>query len=176
MENVFASVPAKSDLSPTDYHYPCRKLDEQYKSDCYVMQTTRMSQMGLATAGLFDECRKAGPYTLSCVQSIGRDLSNDARIGDPRPTAEKCEGGASQSEQEACVRGAIYALMDNTWDGQYAFPFCNSLRGDSLLSYCISASAQYLRATYDKTKEQIFADCTKRITAQDICGQAVETF
>lgn len=174
MENVFASVPAKSDVSQTDYHYPCSKLDEQYKSDCYVMQTTRMSQMGLAVAQLFEECRKAEVYALSCAQSIGRDLSNDARIGNPRPTAEKCEDGTNESEQHACIRGVIYALMDNTWDGRYAFPFCNSFQNASLLSYCMTTSAQYLRATYDKTKETILNDCVLRMDDRAACTDATK--
>lgn len=174
MENLFPSDPTKSDVSATDYHYPCDKLGDQYKSDCYVMQTTRMTTMGLNTAGLFTECRKAGNYALSCIQSIGRDLSNDARIKDPRLTAEKCEFGQTDAERQSCIRGVIYALMDNTWDGQYAFPFCKTFANESDRAYCATASARYLRATYDKTKEAILNDCVLRTQDQAACAETVK--
>ena len=173
MENLFPSDPTKSDVSTTDYHYPCSKLDSQYKGDCYVMQTTRMTTMGLDTVGLFTECRKASPYSLACIQSSGRDLSNDARVSNPRPTAQKCELGQNEDERQACTRGVVYALMDNTWDGRYAFPFCQSFQNASDLSYCMTASAQYLHTTYAKTKEAIFKECLSDIKNTDACSQAV---
>jgi len=183
MENLFPSDPTKSDVSTTDYHYPCSKLDTQYKGDCYVMQTTRMTTMGLDTAGLFTECRKAAPYSLACIQSIGRDLSNDARVsagggsasgGKVLSTAQKCELGQNESERQACTRGVIYALIDNTWDGRYAFPFCQSFQNASDLSYCMNAGVQYLHATYEKTKEAIASECMKYDTTPDACTSAVQ--
>lgn len=173
MENLFPSDPAKMDVSPTDYHYPCSKLGDQYKNDCYVMQTTRMSTMGLDATGLFTECRKAGAYTLSCIQSIGRDLSNDARIKDPRLTSVKCELGENDQEHRACIRGVIYALIDNTWDGRYAFPFCQTFAVDSNSIYCAATSAQYLRVTYGKSKETVLNDCVLRTRDQAACEETV---
>lgn len=174
MENLFPSEPANSDVSATDYHYPCSKLGEQYKTDCYVMQTTRMTAMGLDTAGLFTECRKADVYALSCIQSIGRDLSNDARIKDPILTAQKCEFGQTDPERQSCTRGVIYALIDNTWDGKYAFPFCQSFGAVTDRDYCMKASARYLAATYDKTKETILKDCVSRTQNQAVCEEATK--
>ncbi len=165
MENVFSATPEKRDLSPHDYHYPCNVLDEKYRSDCYMMQTTRMTEMGLGTERLFEECRKArlpdgqaGGYQFICMQSIGRDLSNDARIGDPRLVAQKCELGSGE-ERRACTRGVVYALIDNTWDGRYAMPFCNTFGAAEDVSYCYTASAAYLRATFEKSGADIAADC-----------------
>lgn len=169
MENVFAAEPAKRDVSEQDYHYPCSKLDEHYKSDCYVMQTTRMSQMKLGARELFDECRKTGAHTLACIQSIGRDLSNDARINNPRPTAEHCELSRTDEEMRACIRGVIYALMDNTWDGQYAFPFCQTLSDPLQKNYCFAASAAYLDATYETTKQAMAAQCEKYLPEPAAC-------
>ena len=99
MENVFSATPEKRDLSQTDYHYPCNRLDPRYRSDCYMMQTTRMTEMGLSGERLFEECRKAGEYRSICMQSIGRDLSNLARTGDPRLVAQKCELGAGEERK-----------------------------------------------------------------------------
>lgn len=119
------------------------------------------------------ECRRAGDYALSCIQSIGRDLSNDVRIKDPRLTAEKCELGQNEQERQSCTRGVIYALMDNTWDGQYAFPFCQTFINESDRAYCAAASTRYLSATYDKTKEVILNDCVSRTQNQTACENAV---
>ncbi|TSC77523.1 MAG: hypothetical protein G01um101433_550 [Parcubacteria group bacterium Gr01-1014_33] len=168
MENVFSATPEKRDLSSTDYHYPCSKLDAKYKNDCYMMQTTRMSEMGLTLDGLFTECRNAGVYKNICIQSIGRDLSNDARIKDPAVTSEKCEKGIGE-EQNACIRGVIYALMDNTWTGKYAFPFCASFKNPQLRSYCFSASAAYLKTTYQKTNQEIAKECATYLKEVSQC-------
>ena len=82
MENVFNATPETRDLSPTDYHYPCDKLTTKYRGECYVMQTSRMTEMGLGTEAIFKECEKAGEFGEQCMLSIGRDLSNDVRFGD----------------------------------------------------------------------------------------------
>ena len=169
MENVFSATPEKRDLSPTDYHYPCSALNEKYKSDCYMMQTTRMSEMGLDINGLFRECRMAGAYKLICFQSMGRDLSNDVRIKDPAITSEKCERGADRDEINACTRGVIYALIDNTWTGKYAFPFCASFRDKDAGSYCFAASTGYLKATYQKSNEEIAKECGTYLNETSQC-------
>lgn len=165
MENIFAADKRKRDLSPMDYHYPCDKLADQYKADCYMTQTTRMSEMGLGTAQLFSECEIAGVFRLNCMQSVGRDLSNDVRVGDPRPVAQKCElvGG---EDRQACARGVIYALMDNTWDGRYAFPFCRSLASGDDRTYCFASAASYLKATYAQSPEEIAKQCKNYLGEQ----------
>ncbi|TSC75513.1 MAG: hypothetical protein G01um101430_355 [Parcubacteria group bacterium Gr01-1014_30] len=168
MENMFSSSPEKRDFSLDDYHYPCSKLEEKYKADCYMMQTSRMSEMGLGLEGLFTECRKAENFVANCFQSIGRDLSNDARINDPRITSKKCEG-LEVREQDACIRGVIYALMDNTWNGRYAFPFCESFEEMAPKMYCFSASASYLSNTFVKTGQELLKDCQTWAPSSEVC-------
>ncbi|OGF82518.1 hypothetical protein A3B18_00910 [Candidatus Giovannonibacteria bacterium RIFCSPLOWO2_01_FULL_46_13] len=168
MENVFTASPEKRDLSATDYHYPCSKLADQYKADCYMMQTTRMSEMGLNTDRLFEECKKAANYRLLCMQSIGRDLSNDARIGAPKPVAEKCEKVSSEDRQ-ACTRGVVYALEDNTWDGKYGFPFCAAFTSAEDQKYCFMIAKAYLQNTFETTQAQIQTQCTQFAPANNIC-------
>jgi hypothetical protein len=148
MENVFSSSPEKRDVSASDYHYPCNRVDTKYRGACYLMQTWRMEEMGLTTERLFDECRKAGPHETECAQSIGRDLSNLARGGDVRPAAEKCQR-AEGEPRRACIRGVVFALIDNTWDNSYAAPFCSTLR-DEDNAYCQQESSNYLRTFVGK--------------------------
>ncbi len=127
MENVSNATPELRDLSPTDYHYPCNKLAAKYRSDCYVMQTSRMSEMGLTTEKIFQECDKSGEYRFQCALSAGRDLSNYVRLGQLQPTAQKCQAAGGDSKR-ACIRGVVYALIDNTWDGRYAHAVLRRLR------------------------------------------------
>ncbi|HYY24182.1 MAG TPA: hypothetical protein VE689_01745 [Candidatus Udaeobacter sp.] len=165
MENVFSATPQKGDLSPSDYHYPCNRLDQKYRDECYLMQTWRMSEMGLSTSALFDECKKAGAHQIPCTQSIGRDLSNEVRLKEPRLTAEHCETVQGEHRQ-ACVRGVIYALIDNTWDGRYALPFCAALRTPKDIGDCFGVSREYLTVIVGKSASEIADECAKYSAGQ----------
>jgi len=168
MENVFNATPESRDLSPTDYHYPCNQLDQKYRAECYVMQTSRMTEMGLSTEKVFQECAKAGEFQLRCAISIGRDLSNDVRLGHSRAIAEKCEV-VSGEPRLACMRGVVYALIDNTWDGRYALPFCAALSQESDQSTCYRESVDYLKDTFETTSGEIAKDCAKYLTQPKRC-------
>ena len=135
-----------------------------------MMQTTRMSEMGLSTDGLFEECKKAGAYQQLCMQSVGRDLSNDARIGSAKSVAEKCER-VTEGDRQACLRGVVYALEDNTWTGQYAFPFCASFIGEEDQRYCFGISKAYLASTFETTSAQIKTQCQNYVPASNICKE-----
>src|ERR1051325_4088011 len=106
------------------------------------MQTSRMEDKGLTTEEQFEECAKAGRHAADCVQSIGRDLSNLSRGGSSAEAAGQCEQADGEARR-ACIRGAVYALIDNTWDLTYATPFCAALKEES--GYCTQASGDYLK-------------------------------
>lgn len=170
MENVFNATPETRDLSPTDYHYPCNKLNSKYRGECYVMQTSRMTEMGLTTDQIFKECDKAGEFRDPCIVSAGRDLSNDVRFGNSRATAKKCEtvGGESRA---ACMRGVVYALIDNSWDGRYALPFCAAFSQDNDQITCFSVSARYLKATFEKSTAEVGTECSKYLSQPARCAE-----
>ena len=117
-------------------------------------------EMGLSTEQMLQECAKAGAYRVPCTQSIGRDLSNEARMGQPRGVAQKCEL-AQDDNRLACMRGAVYALVDNTWDGRYAMPFCAAFGSNSDSEDCFKLSIQYLRTVFEKPIEDIARDCSR---------------
>jgi hypothetical protein len=173
MENVASATPESRDLSPTDYHYPCNRLNEKYRGECYVMQTSRMVEMGLSIPELFQECAKAGAYRGQCSLSVGRDLSNHVRTGDTAGVARKC-GLAQGEDRLACIRGVVYALIDNTWDGRYAWPFCAALAGEDDQSGCMRESFEYLRHTFEQTPGEITADC-RRFAANSRSCQILAT-
>ncbi len=160
MENVFNATSEKKNFVATDYHYPCNQVSDKYRGECYMMQTSRMTEMGLSTERLLAECAKAEAYRIPCVQSIGRDLSNAARFGEPRTVAAECEL-AQGDNRFACMRGVIYALIDNTWDGRYALAFCAAFDSDADGESCFKESFQYLRTVFEKSSEDIDKDCTR---------------
>lgn len=170
MENVFSATPEKRDLNQKDFHYPCSKLDKKHKSDCYVMQTTRMTEMGLSVSQIFDECKKAKEFRPQCMQSEGRDLSNNARVKHPRFTSATCELVQGE-DRRFCTRGVIYALIDNTWDGKYALPFCESFADKRDAEFCISASLDYMRSVYIKNSADIQAECSKYLKDASVCNK-----
>jgi hypothetical protein len=160
MENVTAATPEKRFVSATDYHHPCNAVAELYRGDCYLMQTSRMIEMGLPFQALFGECAGAGPFRGECVQSIGRDVSNEARAYGARQAANKCEL-ATGTDRQACIRGVVYALVDNTWDGSYALPFCGALADRADSAFCFDSATRYLAQTFEQSAEQIARDCAK---------------
>lgn len=170
MENVFNATPEKRDLSVTDHHYPCNAVAPKYRNECYVMQTSRMVEMGLSTPRLFEECEIAGDYRSSCMLSIGRDLSNDVRTGKIRSVAQKCEIVA-ENPRFACMRGVIFALIDNTWDGRYALPFCAAFSAEADQRICLKESVQYLKTVFDKSAEEITIDCSRHLGQPARCTE-----
>lgn len=168
MENVFNSTNQKKNFIPTDYHYPCNQLAEKYRAECYMMQTSYMSEMGLSTQGLLAECSKAGEYKIQCTQSIGRDLSNGVRFGEPRAVAIQCELAEGRSRL-ACMRGIIYALIDNTWDGRYAMPFCAGFTAAADGETCLKESIQYLKTIFEKSADDILQDCKRYARDSERC-------
>ena len=170
MENVVSATPEFRDLSPTDYHYPCNRLNDKYRGECYVMQTSRMVEMGLSADALFRECGKAGAHRTQCSLSVGRDLSNHARLGDSAGAARKCEL-AEGEDRRACIRGVVYALIDNTWDSRYALPFCAALAGENDQTRCMQESFAYLKYMFEKSPDEIINDCRRFAAVSGRCHE-----
>jgi hypothetical protein len=168
MENVSNATNEKKNFSATDYHVPCNRVDAKYRRECYMMQTSRMTEMGLSTGRLFEECAQAGEYRGPCAQSIGRDLSNEARVDQPWSAAQKCELTQGDSRR-ACVRGVVYALVDNTWDGHYAMPFCTGFSEAADQENCFTESINYLRTVFEKSNDEIAQDCSRHAAKPRLC-------
>lgn len=171
MENLCSATPERRDVSPTDAHYPCRKLGHRYRADCYVIQTWRMGEMGLSTKDLFSECNNAGRYRPDCVQSIGRDLSNDVRVWGPAATAQQCERRVV-ADRRACIRGVVYALIDDTWDGRYATPLCAALTLAEDAAYCVRVGALYLGRVFERPEHEITGECDRHPARARVCRSA----
>jgi hypothetical protein len=89
---------------------------------------------------------------------VGRDLSNQVRLGETANAARKCEL-AQGSSRHACIRGVAYALIDNSWDGRYAWPFCAALGDKHDQYHCLEEGIEYLKVTFEKTADEISKGC-----------------
>ncbi len=155
MENIFASNKSARYLND-DPHFPCNAIEEKYRKECYIMQTSRMFELGLAPEETGKECENAGDYRHHCMQSIGRDLSGNART-DPK-SVTICTNLTATTYNQYCITGVIYALADNSWDGRYAFPYCDSLPSD-YTEYCYKTVINYLRSSIFISKSAITSSC-----------------
>lgn len=159
MENVTAFDKKLRDLKSSDYLYPCNKVDTKYKHSCYLMQTSVMFEFGLTAVEIIDQCQKSElPGT--CFISLGRDLSNYVRTDNIEYVRNTCESVTGEYAM-SCINGTVYALIDNTWDGQFALKFCQTLQKNENKSSCYRSSLGYLKNVYQKTNEQIALECQK---------------
>ncbi len=171
MENVVAADSKARDLSPTDVHYPCDAIDDRYRDTCYQMQTSRMAEMGLDSARIVVECRNAGRHRSMCMQSLGRDLSNAVRTGDPASAIAVCETGQAE-DTSACTGGVVSALIDNAWDGRYALPFCAKYPADASSADCFALSVEHLKSLYGKTSDEVAGECARYVPGNAVCAAA----
>ncbi|MEP7103691.1 MAG: hypothetical protein ABI721_03215 [Candidatus Dojkabacteria bacterium] len=165
MENVTAFDKKKRDLKADDPLYPCSRLDNKYKADCYLMQTSVMSEYGLNNQQVVDECKKTGDYMPQCFVSMGRDLSNYVRTGNVSYVVTACEDTAKENVRP-CMDGAIYALIDNTWDLSFAYKLCDSLNIQKNIEDCFSDANNYYKSTYVGTAESMKGACTSYVNGK----------
>lgn len=172
MENITAFDKKKRDLKAGDYLYPCNKVEEKYKYSCYMMQTSVMFEYGLTALEIGVECAKSELPT-PCYISLGRDLSNFVRTSDIELVRNTCESLGGNYARN-CIDGAIYALIDNTWDSQFAFKYCNALQDQANKSICYRDSVSYLKGVYQKTTDQINLECEQYAGGEvNICKENI---
>ena len=168
MENVTAFDKEKRDLKKNDPLYPCNKLESKYMNSCYLMQTSVMLEYGMSTKEIAEKCATVDTYGSTCFVSLGRDLSNQVRIGNTESVVEACEI-YSEKYVHDCIKGTIYALIDNTWSGEFAYGFCNRLKNENM-NFCYQASNEYLKNVHEKSIADVKSNCNQFAKeGKDIC-------
>lgn len=165
MENVTAFERSKRDIKYDDYHYPCNKVEDKYKYECYGMQTSIMYELGLTQRQMAAECKKAGEFAGKCFESYGRDLSNLVLAGRTSELVVDCEVYADGYEYN-CISTAVYVLIDSTTNGRYAYQFCDALTQEENKGICYSAASRYLENSFYRTPGEIAQQC-KEYSADD---------
>ena len=117
-------------LDPQDPLYPCNVVDDRYKRECFVMQTSAILMFnGRDFAQAFEECDRApGDFVLLCYQSMGRDISSET-YRDPAESLQMCLQG-QPAYVGHCLVGAGKNMIDVTWQIDQALQLCGSAASD----------------------------------------------
>ena len=133
-------------LKPSEPLYPCNAVADQYKTSCYLMQTSYMLKVsGNDFAKVFSLCRKSDKgYENLCFQSLGRDASGQS-VSNAEQTKATCDLGASYDEKSNCVVGAVKDFISYYHSDIEAKNFCSILSED-LGKVCLDTAVAYYRS------------------------------
>ena len=132
-------------LKPDDLLYPCDAVDEHFKGQCYLMQTSyALTKNGRSFANLFDLCARADQnYRNTCAQSIGRDASGQS-VSNAAQTHDWCALGHDDDQKMNCIIGAAKDFVSYFHSDKPAYEFCRTEEG-SLRSICENTVQSYYR-------------------------------
>ncbi len=143
-------------LKPSDTVYPCDAVDQKYKQQCYLMQTSYMLQQnGYNFAKTFAICAKVDKgFNVTCYRSEGRDASGST-ISDIQKTRTNCLFGTDYTQQSECFVGAVKDFISYYHDDSKAKQLCQSLDdptqttqaidGPIMTQYCLQTAADYYK-------------------------------
>lgn len=130
MENVMTDWRnhKTSYLKDDDLLYPCTAVEEQYKYQCYLMQTSYvLKKNGYDFADVFARCNSVpAPYNEVCAQSIGRDASGST-VSNPIETKARCDMAPNALLYHNCVIGAVKDFVSYFHSDTQARTFCAML-------------------------------------------------
>jgi hypothetical protein len=150
MENVIANEVdhVSKYLKKDDLLYPCNAVDEQYKNQCYLMQTSYiLKELNYDFAQVYNQCALADEgHVATCYQSLGRDASGMS-ASDPEQTKAVCLLGSDEIAQSNCVTGAVKDFISYHHSDVQALSFCQSLP-TNLETNCVTTTQNYYQ-TFD---------------------------
>ncbi len=149
MQNIM-NVQGPEGYDPSNYPYlkadqpmyPCTAVDDKYKEQCYLMQTSyALSIEKYDFSKVFDLCGQAGQYADTCYQSLGRDASGQS-ISDVQKTDASCRLGATNEAQTNCIIGAAKDFVSYFHDDKQAYQLCGAVP-DYITQTCNSTVKDY---------------------------------
>jgi hypothetical protein len=150
MQNIMNEQTPDSDIKTGSKYlradqpmYPCTVLDNKYKDQCYLMQTSYALQtVDYDFAKVFELCGQVeGQFRNTCYTSLGRDASGNS-ISDIDKTKEKCLIGPTEDAKKYCVHGAAMDFVSYFHSDQQANQLCSSLPAN-LSSDCSDVVKSY---------------------------------
>ncbi|MDQ3857706.1 MAG: hypothetical protein M3327_04545 [Actinomycetota bacterium] len=135
MENISSTYGVKSKwLRDDDPVYPCQVVKERHKLYCYLMVTSRVSELnGYDWRRTAEVCRRVErDWVATCFESYGRDASGSTRQS-PRDVVRLCRFAGEHAV--SCVYGAVRDMTSNYANGRRASELCR-LVGRSLRPHC----------------------------------------
>jgi hypothetical protein len=133
-------------LKKDDPVYPCNAVEEKYKPDCYLMQTSYMLRVfDEDFTKVFATCDEVEiAHRGTCYQSVGRDASGRS-ISNAEQTKATCMLGKDTFAQENCVVGAVKDFVSYFHSDTEARELCSMLRPD-LGAVCENVLEEYYAA------------------------------
>lgn len=133
-------------LKPDDLLYPCDAVDQPYKQQCYIMQTSyALKENGGNFQATFSLCQKADSgFEATCDQSLGRDASSRSNyniIG----IKNICLMGQNSAQQTGCVVGAVKDVISFYHSEAQAKNLCAALPQD-LQDICTATATDYYKS------------------------------
>ncbi|MEK7509929.1 MAG: hypothetical protein AAB605_04455 [Patescibacteria group bacterium] len=143
MENVISDSPDEPSkfLKRDDPLYPCNAVDDVYRYQCYLMQTSHMLTLFDGDFGkVFDACASVEEkYRTTCYQSLGRDASGWS-FGSQEDVLVYCENGRTSEQKTYCLVGAAVDFIQSS-GAEAARALCQ--RGDAEARKTCSEAVEY---------------------------------
>jgi hypothetical protein len=140
--NVADTDNVVKDLKPDQPLYPCTAVENKYKSQCYLGQTSYvLQQNGYNFAKVTALCAGVEePYRDICFQSLGRDAANQASHDSAR-TKVTCWLSTDSNDRQNCIVGAVKEIISYYHSDTQAISFCNILEDQK--DNCLSTAKSY---------------------------------
>jgi hypothetical protein len=147
MENVMNAINPGHEsryLNDDEPLYPCTAVKDQYKQQCYLMQTSHALRVVNQDFGrVFELCATvADPFNVTCYQSLGRDASGGTS-SDIEQTKARCNLGTSETARKNCFVGAVKDFISYFNDDDQGLALCASLTEVSVREHCTSTATNY---------------------------------
>ncbi len=149
MENVMNEInPGKTSkyLKDDDPLYPCTAVENRYKEDCYMMQTSHaLIVVNYNYDKIFELCANVeAPYNINCFQSLGRDVSGQSS-SDQAKTVELCMKGPSYEARNNCFTGAVKDFISYHHNDTEGLAMCAAITDPALSTACASEGTAYFK-------------------------------
>lgn len=124
--NVADTDNVVKDLKPNDPLYPCTAVEDKYKYQCYLGQTSYALQVSNYNFSKVAQlCTTvAEPYRDTCFQSYGRDAANQA-YHDAAKTTSTCNLAADKNDRTNCMIGAVKEIISYYHAETQATAYCS---------------------------------------------------
>jgi hypothetical protein len=132
-------------LKNDDLLYPCNAVDDTYKPQCFLMQSSHMLfATGYDWKRVFAVCDVApAAYRAACYESIGRDASGST-VSDAEKTKNICNVALSDAQKNGCVAGAARDFVSYHHRDVEANKFCGTF-DTALAKSCRAIVASYYK-------------------------------
>jgi hypothetical protein len=127
--------------------YPCTDVEDRYKQQCYLMQTSHaLITVKQDYSKVFELCSTvASPYDVTCYQSLGRDASGSTSSDIPK-TSALCNLGKTLAARENCYIGAVKDFLSYYSNDDEGYGLCSVIEDSSIKATCNSTAESYFRS------------------------------